>query len=86
MSAVRVSGAELSGKVGATIRIVGKVVSSNGQQAQIQSSDNQTVSITTTGNTAFYTDDIVEVVGQVNNNLTIEEFQSISFGAEFGIA
>jgi hypothetical protein len=83
--ATRINGSELKKNIGVTIRLIGTVMSSNGQIAQIRSSDEQVINVQLGGATPYYPDDIVEIVGQVRQNLTIEEYQSISFGKNFGI-
>ena len=83
--AKRISGAEYSSKVGATVRVVGKVASADYNSAQITTPDNTSIKIQASGAMTFTPGDVVEVVGSVQANLTLEEFQSVSFGQEFGM-
>eukprot|EP00002_Diphylleia_rotans_P012216 TRINITY_DN238_c0_g2_i1.p1 TRINITY_DN238_c0_g2~~TRINITY_DN238_c0_g2_i1.p1 ORF type:complete len:108 (-),score=10.97 TRINITY_DN238_c0_g2_i1:197-520(-) len=79
----RVNGTLLRSYVGSDVRLVGKVLSVSGTKAVLLASDNTHVHVNTSGNSRYQT--IVEVVGNVNPDLTLREISFVNFNDDFDL-
>jgi len=71
--------------VGRTVSVVGKVTSPLGQQtAQIESSDGGMITVNTNGEES-YGSEYVEIIGQVNDDASIQQFKFTDFGSDFDL-
>ena len=83
----RVNLATIGSYVGRNVRVVGKVQQSpsNGQ-AVLQSSDNGSVTVKTQPQSEqTWTDQYMEVIGKVLEDMSVEELFSTNFGNNFGL-
>ncbi|KAF9352970.1 hypothetical protein BGX26_009245 [Mortierella sp. AD094] len=80
----RVNSAMLSGKVGDTVRFVGKIIEQNGSRALMTASDKGQVEIHMDQN-AQYGTQYIEIIGVVNPDHSITEMTSTNFGNNFAL-
>lgn len=59
-------------------------MSNEGNRIQLEASDNQSVWINVQQDGGNFSNMYVEVVGQVNPDLSVQEMQSVNFGNDFG--
>eukprot|EP00343_Euplotes_focardii_P009086 CAMPEP_0205823998 /NCGR_PEP_ID=MMETSP0206-20130828/18974_1 /ASSEMBLY_ACC=CAM_ASM_000279 /TAXON_ID=36767 /ORGANISM="Euplotes focardii, Strain TN1" /LENGTH=106 /DNA_ID=CAMNT_0053121711 /DNA_START=8 /DNA_END=328 /DNA_ORIENTATION=+ len=76
-------GGDLQAYMGKTVRLVGKVVSTSAQEAVLEACDQKTVRIANANVQIHQASPIVEVVGLVQPDCTIEEYSSTPFGENF---
>ncbi|KAF9408103.1 hypothetical protein BGZ94_002448 [Podila epigama] len=78
----RVNSSMLGNYIGQPIRFVGKIVEQNGTTAVMSASDKGQVQIHMNAGTQ-YLSQYVEVIGNVNQDLSITELTASSFGDDF---
>ncbi|CAO3680679.1 unnamed protein product [Umbelopsis ramanniana] len=81
----RVNSNTLKNHVGHTVRVSGKVISLNGDNAIIEATDNGQIQVILNGQSQWGTT-YVEVIGQVTPENTIQEFTFTNLGNEFDLA
>jgi len=81
----RVNHAMLKSLVGQTVRVVGRVIETNDGIVVLQAADNGNVTIQSNYGGA-YTTQFAEVVGRVNDDLSLQEMQSVNFGNDFDMS
>mmetsp|Transcript_29111 Transcript_29111/g.38288 ORF Transcript_29111/g.38288 Transcript_29111/m.38288 type:complete len:109 (-) Transcript_29111:99-425(-) len=80
----RINGGLRSQFVGKTVLLVGRVLNQNGVNATIQASDGQAVQINRTPG-QNYNSTFIEVTGQIQSDLSVQEYKSCEFGDNFNL-
>ncbi|ORY70602.1 replication factor A protein 3 [Leucosporidium creatinivorum] len=75
----RVNSARLQDHIGKTVRLIGKVISLEGESALLETSDSGQVTVKLS-RTSNFADVYVEVIGRVSEDLSITELASINMG------
>ncbi|KAG0334137.1 60S acidic ribosomal protein P1-alpha 3 [Podila humilis] len=78
----RINSAMLGNYIGQTVRLVGSVTATNGNQATLTTSDKGQVTVISNEASAYHTT-ILEVIGEVNTDLSISELTFCPFGDDF---
>lgn len=83
----RVNRANIQNYVGKTVRFVGKVLGTNpgNGSADMESSDGQRIHVQLVTPASQFTQQIVEIVGTVNPDLSITEMLTTPFSPNFGM-
>ncbi|KAK9703696.1 hypothetical protein K7432_010587 [Basidiobolus ranarum] len=80
----RINSSMLSQYINTTVRIVGKVMQLQEPNALIESSDHGQISVSLNPGTTF-TSQYVEIIGIVQQDLSVQELTSTSFGEDFDL-
>lgn len=77
----------LADKRGKQVRLIGRVdqVSQDGLKAKLEAPDHGTVMVVRLPGSTPYTTQFVVITGKVNDDLTVTEESSESFGSTFGM-
>ncbi|KAF9163515.1 hypothetical protein DFQ27_003030 [Actinomortierella ambigua] len=78
----RVNSAMLANYKDKNVRFVGKIINHNGERAVMQAADKGQVHIHMNAESAYGTQ-FIEVIGKVNEDLSISEIASYNMGNEF---
>ena len=87
---IRINGSMFKDHISSIVRVVGRVGQqidgAEGKELSLVTSDNSVVQVLLTTDSVFNEDDVIEVIGTVRNENSIQEVLIVPFNKQFGLS